>query len=55
MPQQQQHKRLDRHRRVYFTAWMLTPSRDLAGSRPVDLLKSSPAPLLRALETSHGR
>jgi hypothetical protein len=39
----------------YFTAWMLTPSRDLAGSRPVDLLKSNPAPLLRALETSHGR
>jgi hypothetical protein len=39
----------------YFTAWMLTPSRDLTGSRPVDLLKSSPAPLLRALETSHRR
>jgi hypothetical protein len=33
-----------------FTAWMVTPSRDLAGGRPVDLLKNSPAPLLRALE-----
>jgi hypothetical protein len=39
----------------YFTAWMVTPSRDLTGSRPVDLLESSPAPLLRALETSHRR
>jgi hypothetical protein len=39
----------------YFTLWMLTPSRDLAGSRPIDLIKSSPAPLLRALESSHRR
>jgi hypothetical protein len=39
----------------YFTAWMVTPSRDLTGSRPVDLLESSPTPLLRALETSHRR
>jgi hypothetical protein len=38
-----------------FTVWMITPSRDLTGSRPVDLLDSSPAPLLRALETSHRR
>ncbi|WP_211880041.1 hypothetical protein [Pseudarthrobacter albicanus] len=37
-----------------FTAWMVTPSHLLTGSRPVDLLKSSPAPLLRALE-SFGR
>jgi hypothetical protein len=35
----------------YFTFWMVTPSRDLAGSRPVDHLKTNPAPLLRALET----
>jgi hypothetical protein len=35
----------------YFTVWMVTPSRELAGSRPVDLLKNSPSPLLRALET----
>lgn len=35
----------------YFTAWMVTPSRDLGGSRPVDLLKGDPAPLLRALES----
>jgi hypothetical protein len=34
----------------YFTAWIVTPSRDLAGARPVDLLKTSPAPVLRALE-----
>jgi len=34
----------------YFTAWMVTPSRDLAGGRPVDHLKRDPAPLLRALE-----
>jgi hypothetical protein len=39
----------------YFTVWMVTPSRDLTGSRPVDLLESSPAPLFRALETSHRR
>ena len=34
----------------YFTAWMVTPSRECAGSRPVDVLGSGPAPLLRALE-----
>ncbi|MGO4490464.1 hypothetical protein AB4Y86_00020 [Arthrobacter sp. 2YAF22_2] len=35
----------------YFTLWMITPSRDLAGTRPVDHLKKDPAPLLRALES----
>ncbi len=35
----------------YFTLWMVTPSRDLAGTRPVDHQKSRPAPLLRALES----
>jgi Ethanolamine utilization protein EutJ (predicted chaperonin) len=35
----------------YFTLWMVTPSRDLAGARPVDRLKGGPAPLLRALES----
>lgn len=35
----------------YFTAWMVTPSRELGGSRPVDHLNGGPAPLLRALET----
>lgn len=39
----------------YFTAWMVTPSRDLAGSRPVDLLKNSRAPLLRTLEAFGSR
>ena len=39
----------------YFTAWMVTPSNELAGSRPVDLLKGSPAPLLRALGSSRWR
>jgi hypothetical protein len=34
----------------YFTVWMITPSRDLAGARPVDLLKNRRAPLLRTLE-----
>jgi hypothetical protein len=38
----------------YFTVWMVTPCRDLAGSRPVDLLKAGTTPLLRALE-SYGR
>ncbi|MET3922197.1 hypothetical protein [Arthrobacter sp. UYEF20] len=33
-----------------FTTWMVTPSRELAGARPVDLFKNNPAPLLRALE-----
>jgi hypothetical protein len=35
----------------YFTLWMVTPCRDLAGARPVDRLKGDPAPLLRTLET----
>ncbi|MET3952468.1 hypothetical protein [Arthrobacter sp. UYEF36] len=39
----------------YFTAWMVTPSRALAGGRPVDHLKGGRAPLLRALETFHWR
>ena len=34
----------------YFTVWMITPSRELGGSRPVDVLKDSRAPLRRALE-----
>jgi hypothetical protein len=39
----------------YFTVWMITPSRDLAGARPVDHLKTDPAPLLRALESFRWR
>ncbi len=39
----------------YFTAWMVAPSRDLSGARPVDLLKTSTSPLLRALEASSSR
>ena len=39
----------------YFTLWMVTPSREFAGTRPVDLLKGSPAPLLRALESYRWR
>lgn len=35
----------------YFTLWMITPSRRLAGSRPFDLLDSGSSPLLRALDT----
>jgi hypothetical protein len=34
---------------------MITPSRDLAGARPVDHLKGGPAPLFRALETYRWR
>ena len=34
----------------YFTLWMVTPPQDLAGTRPVDHLKTNPDPLLRALE-----
>lgn len=39
----------------YFTLWMVTPSRALAGARPVDHLKAGPAPLLRALESYRWR
>jgi hypothetical protein len=39
----------------YFTLWMVTPSKELAGARPVDLLKGGPAPLLRALKTYRWR
>jgi hypothetical protein len=39
----------------YFTLWMITPSRWLAGARPVDHLKDGPAPLLRALESYRWR
>lgn len=39
----------------YFTIWMVTPSRALAGGRPVDHLKGGPAPLLRALESYRWR
>ena len=35
----------------YFTLWMATPSRALAGTRPVDQLEKNPAPLLLALES----
>jgi hypothetical protein len=39
----------------YFTLWMITPSRDLAGTRPVDHLKTDPAHLHRALESFRWR
>jgi hypothetical protein len=39
----------------YFTLWMITPSRDLAGARPVDHLNAGTAPLLRALESYRWR
>jgi hypothetical protein len=39
----------------YFTLWMITTSRALAGTRPVDHLKKDPAPLLRALESYRWR
>ena len=39
----------------YFTLWMVTPSRALAGARPVDHLEGGPAPLLRALESYRWR
>jgi hypothetical protein len=39
----------------YFTLWMITPSRDLAGARPVDRLKGGPAPLFRALKSYRWR
>jgi hypothetical protein len=35
----------------YFTLWMVTPSRDLTGTRPVDHLKTNPTHLLPALES----
>lgn len=36
----------------YFTVWLITPSRDLGGTRPVDVLRDSRAVLLRrTLET----
>ena len=41
--------------RNYFTAWMVTPSRDLARARTVDLLKTTPSPLLPALEAFRWR
>jgi hypothetical protein len=39
----------------YFTLWMVAPSRELAGTRPVDHLKGGPAPLFRALESYRWR
>ena len=39
----------------YFTLWMVTPSRALAGARPVDHLTGDPAPPLRALESYRWR
>lgn len=34
----------------FFTVWMVTPSRELGGARPVDVLQDSRAPLHRALD-----
>jgi hypothetical protein len=34
----------------FFTVWMITPSRELGGARPVDVLQESRAPLRRALD-----
>jgi hypothetical protein len=39
----------------YFTVWMVTPSRELGGTRPVDLLRNSHAPLLHALNAFGAR
>jgi hypothetical protein len=39
----------------YFTLWMITPSRNLVGTRPVDHLKTDPLPLLHALESYRWR
>ena len=39
----------------YFAVWMITPSKALAGTRPVDHLKGGPDPLLRALESYRWR
>ena len=38
-----------------FTLWMITPSRALAGNRPVDHLTKDPAPLFQALEAYRWR
>ncbi|NUU31791.1 hypothetical protein HNO80_09330 [Arthrobacter sp. C9C5] len=37
----------------YFTVWMVTKSRDLAGARPVDRLNAASTPLMKALESFH--
>lgn len=34
-----------------FAAWMVSPSKPLGGSRPVDVLNAPPSSLIRALET----
>ena len=39
----------------YFAAWMITPSKALGGTRPVDHLKGGPAPLLGAMESYRWR
>ncbi|MCB5294481.1 hypothetical protein [Arthrobacter sp. SO3] len=39
----------------YFTVWMVTPSKDLAGTRPLDHVKADPAPLVRALDSFRWR
>jgi hypothetical protein len=39
----------------YFTLWMVTPSRELGGSRPVDLLRNNHAPLLHTLDAFGAR
>lgn len=39
----------------YFTLWMITGSRALGGTRPVDHLKKDPTPLLQALEAYRWR
>ena len=39
----------------YFTLWMTTPARDLAGTRPVDHLTNGTAPLLVTLEACRCR
>ncbi|MDR6508110.1 hypothetical protein [Arthrobacter oryzae] len=39
----------------YFTVWMVTPSRDLGGGRPVDLLRNRAGPLPHALDAFGAR
>ena len=39
----------------YFTAWMVTQSRELGGARPVDVLGDGRAPLRQALEALGAR